>query len=251
MNSGTSSPSSPGSELPSTGSSPPRLRREEDDPHTDSGVAFDPGDLGRQRRVDALDVAEQALRVGAQRVAHLAEVRHDLETFGTDAVRGGAGVFEQAASPLLGRGEARIRGLARLPNDLRGAVLGPRHDSQRLAGRGGRCRLRRRVRFRTQARCLGLRQLHSLGRLLLAGAHPIVGRPLRLRDTRLHSFLGLEAHALGGLLGGGDDSGDPLGGERRAGARMPACAPGRTLARAGSGVLSHARMVERRRESPA
>ncbi len=184
MNSGTSSPSSPGSELPSTGelaaTTPPRGGR----PDTDSGLALDPGDLGRQRRVDALHVAEQALGVGAQRVAHLAEVRHELEAFGTDAVGGGAGVLEQAAGPLLGLGARRSGGLARLGDDLRGAVLGPRDDRERLVGRGGRGRLRRRLPFRAQPRCLGLRQPHSVRRLLLAGAHPIVGRPLRLRDTR-------------------------------------------------------------------
>ena len=68
--------------------------------------------------MDPLHVAEQTLGVGAQRVAHLAEVRDELEPFGAHAVRGGAGVLEHAPGAFLGLGAHRSRSLACLTHDL-------------------------------------------------------------------------------------------------------------------------------------
>jgi hypothetical protein len=66
-----------------------------------AGGSLDPLDLRHQTRMDPLDVAEKSLGVRAQRVAHLAQVRDQLEAFGAHPVRGRAGILEQSTRSLL------------------------------------------------------------------------------------------------------------------------------------------------------
>src|ERR1039458_5641649 len=186
--------------------------------------------------VDQLHVLQQALGVGAQRVSHLTQVAHQLQTLGTDAVGGGAGVEQQLSGTALGIPAGGPGGRPGLLDGGVGVLLGVGDDRQSLAGGGGLGLLELSLAVAPQPGCLLLRRLDDLDRLLLGGLHPILRGALSLGDPLVHPLLGLRAHGLRRVLGGLDDR------------RHVLC--GGTRARSAWGwFLGHGAMVKRRRQA--
>ena len=201
-----------------------------------SAPGLDLVDPGHHLRVDPLNVAQDALGVGAQRVAHLAQVGHQLESLGAHILRRQPSLTEQVTGVGLGLQTVPGRRLRGVGHRLLGVLVRVGDDRQGLAGGRGPGLLVALASLAEQPLRLGPGVGHQFRGLLLGGLDPVVGRPVALGDPLTDAGLGLDADPLGGGLGGGQDRADAVGG-RRGGAIL---GPG-----GGFSLLRHTRILNR------
>ena len=154
------------------------------------------------------DVAQQPLRVAAQRRAQRVEVLAQLRALVVDLPRREARVAHDAARLGLGALAARVGVALRALEDAASLLLRRREHLERprlrlgLRLRGGGATLL------LDRRRLPARRLHDLARLGLGGRHAVRRGPVGLGDPLGRARLGVGAHLGRGLLGGRDDGGD-------------------------------------------